>query len=57
VSGTLPAVALEQAGRGVEQEREEQAFWLGEIEGVLKGAPGGARVAEHVAGDRLKQPT
>jgi len=46
-------VALEQPGHGVEQEREEQASWLGEIEGVLEGVPGGARVAEHVAGDRL----
>ena len=55
VRGAQPAVALEQARGAVEQEREEQALGLGEIEGTLEGAPGGARVAERVAGDRLEQ--
>ena len=48
-------MTLEQSRRGVEQEREQQAFRLGEIEGALEGAPGGGPVAERVAGDRLEQ--
>ena len=51
----MPALAIEQFGRGIDQEREEQALGLGEVEGPLEGTPGGARVAERVAGDRLEQ--
>jgi hypothetical protein len=55
VPGPLLGVALEQSRRGVEQERDERAVGFGGIEGVLEGAPGGVRVAECVAGDRLQQ--
>ena len=57
VSGARPAVAIEQPRRGVKQEREKQPFRLGEIEGALQSAPGGARVTERVAGDRFEQPS
>ena len=53
--GALPGVALEQPRRRVQQEREDRAVGLGEIEGALQGAPGGGLVAERVAGDRLQQ--
>jgi hypothetical protein len=55
VRGALPGVALEQLRRRVDEERQEHAVELGEIEGALEGAPGGGRVAERVAGDRLQQ--
>ena len=53
--GAVPAVAVEQFGRRVVQEREEQAFWRGAVERLLEGPPRGARVAERVTGDRLEQ--
>jgi len=55
VRGALPAVPFEQPRRRVEQEREEQVFWLGEIQGALEGAPGGTLLAERVTGDRFEQ--
>ncbi len=55
VGGAQPAVCVEQPRRGVFQEREQQAFRLGEIEGALQGAPRGARIAERVAADRLER--
>src|SRR5438445_13881709 len=48
-------MALEQRGRWVIQEREQQALGLGEVQRPLEGAPGAGRVAERVAGDRLEQ--
>jgi hypothetical protein len=39
----------------VKDEGEDCAAGLGEIERVLEGAPGGGRVAERVARDRLQQ--
>ena len=53
--GAVPAMAIEQFGRRIVQEREEQAFRLGAVESPLEGTPGGACVAERVAGDRLEQ--
>jgi hypothetical protein len=55
VCGPEPTVAFEQFRRAIDQEREQQAFRLGQIEGALEGTPGGARVAERVAGDRVEQ--
>ncbi len=48
-------MALQQAGRGSNEKREQQAFWLGQIESALEGTPGGARVGERVARDRVEQ--
>jgi hypothetical protein len=53
--GPGPALALEQLRRRVDQKREDQPFRAGEIEGALKRAAGGPRVAERVPGDRLEQ--
>ena len=52
----MPTMAPEQFRRGVEQERQKHALGLGEVESMLEGAPGGARVAEGVAGGRFLQP-
>jgi hypothetical protein len=57
VCSTEPAVSLEQTWRGVKQEREQQAFRLGQVEGVFQDAPGGARVPELVTCDRFEQPS
>jgi hypothetical protein len=46
-------MALEQARRGMEQERPERPLGLGQVQRALEGAPGGGRVAERVPGDRL----
>src|SRR6516162_11569528 len=54
VRGALPGLPLEQLRRRVDEERQEHAVELGEIEGALESAPGGGRVAERVAGDRLQ---
>ena len=54
MSGAPAPVALEQAGRGVDQEREQQAFGFGEIQGALQGAPGGAGGTGLGAGDRFE---
>jgi len=48
-------VALEQHRSGVKDECEDRAVGLDEIKCLLQGAPGGDRVAERVAGDRLQQ--
>ena len=55
MGGAVPGMALEQARRGLEQEQQERAVGLGQIERALQGALGGARVAERVPGDRLQQ--
>jgi len=55
VRGAAPAMAVEQPGHRVEQEREEQAFWRGAVERLLEGPPRSARVAERVTCDRLEQ--
>jgi hypothetical protein len=52
--GALPGVALEQARRGVQQERQEGTVRFGQIERALEGPPGGGRIAECVPGDRLQ---
>jgi hypothetical protein len=39
----------------VQQEYQQRAIGLGEIERALQGEPGGGRVAERVPGDRLQQ--
>ena len=51
----VPGVALEQARRGVQQERQQHAVGLGDIERALQGALGGAGITERVPGDRLQQ--
>ena len=55
VRGAVPGVALEEARRGMEQERPERAVGLRQVQRALEGAPGGGRVAERVPGDRLQQ--
>ena len=55
VRGAVPGLALEQRRAGVQQERQERAVGLGEIERALQGAVGGAGVAERVPGDRRQQ--
>jgi hypothetical protein len=40
VSGELPSVALAQFGSRIEQEREQDAFRLGQIERALERALG-----------------
>jgi hypothetical protein len=52
---TLPGVPLEQARRGVQQERQQRAVGFGPVEGALQGAADGGRVVEYVPGDRLQQ--
>ena len=51
----LPGLALQQARRRVQQEPKQCAVGFGQVERALQGAPGGGRVAERVAGDRLQQ--
>jgi len=55
VCGAAPGVAPEQLRGGVKDECEDRAVGLDEIECLLQGAPGGHRVTECVAGDRLQQ--
>ena len=55
VRGALPGMSLEQLRRGVDQELNERAVGLGDIERPLKGPAGGAGVAERVLGDRVKK--
>ena len=43
--GALPGLAFEQARRGVQQERQQRAVGLGEIE----GAPGSPSVSLAIA--------
>lgn len=50
----MPCVAVEQARRGMQLEREQQAVWFGQVQRAFEGAVGGAGVAERVPGDRLK---
>jgi hypothetical protein len=47
----MPLLAVGRPRRQVAGEREQRLVRLGEIEGVLQGAPGGVRVGERVAGD------
>jgi hypothetical protein len=53
--GALPGVALKQLRRRVQQEREEQAIRLGEIEPSLEGTSGRLPLTERVPGARLQQ--
>ena len=55
VRGALPGLALEQVRCRVQQEPQQRAVGLGQIQRALQGAPGGGRVAERVPGDRLQQ--
>ncbi len=55
MGGAVPGVALEQARRRLEEERQQHAVGLGQIERALQGALGGAGVAKRVPGDRLQQ--
>jgi hypothetical protein len=53
--GVLPGLAFEQLRHRVQQEREEQAIRLGEIESSLEGASGRLPVTERVPGAGLQQ--
>src|SRR6476646_11198088 len=55
MGGALPGVALKQLRHWVQQEREEQAIGLGEIERSLEGVSGRLPLAERVPGARLQQ--
>ncbi len=51
----VPGVTLEQPRSRVDEEREEHEVGLGEVQCALYCVPGGARVAERLARDRLQQ--
>jgi hypothetical protein len=53
MGGGTPGAAVEQARRGMQQERQQQAVGLGQIQRAFQSAVGGAGVAERVPGDRL----
>ena len=53
--GALPGLAFEQLRHRVQQEREEEAIMLGEIEPSLEGASGRLPLTERVPGARLQQ--
>ena len=53
--GALPDMAVKQLRRRVQQEREEQAIRLGEIEPSLEGTSGRLPLTERVPGARLQQ--
>ncbi len=55
MGGAVPGVALEQAGRWVDEEEEVRAVGLGKIERAFQGTLGRGRVAERAPGDRLQQ--
>ncbi len=52
--GALPGVAFKQLRRREQQEREEQAIRLGEIEPSLEGTSGCLPLTERVPGARLQ---
>jgi hypothetical protein len=52
VRGVLPGMAFKQLRHRVQQEREEQAIRLGEIQPSLKGASGSLPLSERVPGAR-----
>ena len=51
--GALAGMAFKQVRQGVQQEREEQAVRLGEVECSLEGMSGSLPLAERVSGTRL----
>ena len=53
--GALPGVAFKQPRHRVQQEREEQAIRLGEIEPSLESVSGSLLLTERVPGARLQQ--
>ena len=53
--GALPGMAFKQLRHRVQQEREEQAIRLGEIEPSLERASGSLPLTERVPGARLQQ--
>jgi hypothetical protein len=53
VRGALPGMAFKQLRYRVQQEREEQAIRLGEVEPAFEGASGGLPLTERVPGARL----
>jgi hypothetical protein len=55
VRGALPGMAFKQLRHRVQQEREEQAIRLAEIEPSLEGASGRLLLTERVPGARLQQ--
>jgi hypothetical protein len=55
VRGALPGMAFKQLRYRVEQEREQQVSWLGEIESALESAFGRLPLTERGTGARLKQ--
>jgi hypothetical protein len=55
VRGAVPGLAFQQARRGIQQERQHRTIGLGQVQRALQRRPGGGRVAERVAGDRLQQ--
>jgi hypothetical protein len=48
----VPGMALQQPRRGVQQERQEHAVGLGQIERPFQRALGGGMIAERVPGNR-----
>src|SRR5580704_12062764 len=55
VRGALPGMAFKQLRHRVQQEREEEAIRLGEMEPSLEGSSGGLPLTERVPGARLQQ--
>ena len=53
--GALPGMVFKQLRQRVQQEREEQAIGLGEVEPSLEGASGSFPLTERVPGARLQQ--
>ena len=53
--GAAPGVAAEQLRNGMQQERQQRPFKLGEIQRPLDRASSGGGVAEGIARDRLQQ--
>jgi hypothetical protein len=55
MGGAVLGVAVEQARRGMQQERQQQAVGFGQVQRAFQSAVGGAGVAERIPGDRLQQ--
>jgi len=55
MSGAVPAMPLEQRRGGIQEERQEYAGGLGDIQRPLQGTSGGGLVAQRVAGSCRQQ--
>ena len=53
--GTVPAMPLEQRRGGIQEERQDYAVGLGDIQRPLQDTSGGGLVAQRVAGSCLQQ--